>query len=208
MSQLLLTPALTVDIAPLPEKTFIAHYGVTVDQMVALAEEHFIIPNIYYYRDGGWRDYLPHRQLAQFLIRYGRTNTEWIVAYLQARYGFSAVEDECTEYFRSVPLSAAEQTEVLAACYGRIKTWDRFAAAYGQRLAYIKVLGGHEFTAVVDWIREQYRRPHARVHAIRLLNASKVLVATETTGAYGGIQTDVPETLAEIRQVVSRLRWK
>ncbi len=206
LSQLLLTPALIVDILPLPSARFVEIYGVDSDQMYALADEGFIIPNIYHYKSDGWRDYLPYPSIVNLLVRYGRPNAEWITAYLEKAYGFARVEERHTEFFNSVDLSSAERDEVIAASHNRVNRWERFAPIYGQRLAYIEVLGGETFAEVVQWIQEQYQHRVGRVKAIQVLNASKHLIATETTAAYGGVATYVPDNLKDISASLAMIR--
>jgi hypothetical protein len=44
---------------------------------------------------------------------------------------------------------------------------------------------------VVHWIRNEYKNGRRREKAIQVVNASKRVIATEITAAYGGTPTDV-----------------
>lgn len=204
--QLLLTPNLIVDILPMSDAPFRNTYGLTPDQMSSLAEEGFIVPNIYQYRNNGWREYAKYPGIARLLASDGRPNTEWITHYLDRQHNFDAARSEATEFFRSIKLTPSEQKAILSACHGRIQVWESFAPAYGHRLAYLRVLGGGSLDSVFEWIQEAYRDSSRRVSAIRLLHAAQLLNATKTTAAYGGYVTDIPEHLADIRASMANLR--
>lgn len=206
IAQLLVTPKLIVDILPLPKPAFVDTYGVDASQMYKLAAEGFIIPNIYHYKNDGWREYLPFQTIAELLSNYGRPNTEWITRYLNSIHNFQDIERRFSDFFREITIPNSEQRAALKAFHCRVDEWERFTSVAGQRLAYIQVLAGPHAINIVEKIQEYYLHPDHRIRALRLLNASKYLLATETTAAFGGCPTDTEEQITDFRMSVTDLQ--
>lgn len=203
--QLLLVPNLIVNIHPLPQREFITTYGVDIDQMNQLADEEFIIPNIYNYINNEWRQYLKYPRIADLLSKYGRANYEWIGQYLEAHYGFKEKKRKYINFFQENIVTNSDIKRINEIAYGNIQSKDQFAKVYGQRLAYIDVLGDGKSALVLDFIKDLYKEKkwRFRSQAIKVLNGSKNWVATETTAAFGGQAINSEEDITEIRMALS-----
>ena len=206
LSQLLLTPKLIVDIWPVPDEQFIKMYGVKHEQMYKLAQKGFLIPNFYHFKADGWRNYIPFSKLAAILADYGRTNTLWIKEYLETICEFSDKEDEYAKFLNTAPLSITDKENLIKITGGRTPNWESFIAAYSQRFAYLDALGGDDLALVVEKIKWWYNNPENCWIAIKALNATKSLVASKTTAAFGGIYRLQPDHLEDIRIVYKKLR--
>lgn len=206
--QLLLTPALIVDILPVPHRQFVEYYGMDATQMLKLAEKGYIIPNFYHFKNNKWRNYAKYPSITKLLANYGRANTLWIKEYLSVRYDFESIENDKTDFFINInnKLGDAEVKQLMEASHGRIEDWASFATVYGQRLAYIHAIGGNKYEGAVKWIEKSFETPGLRVTAITTLNAIKNLIASETTAAYGGQSTDVEENVQDFSASLPYLR--
>lgn len=200
--QLLGTPHLIVDILPIPSREFVHRYGLTLHQMSELAERGHIIPNIYHYKGGAWKEYGKYPAVTKLLIQYGRPNNEWITSYLECKYHFSRSEQEHTQDLLDLRLTKRQQGRAIDATHGRLSTWQAFCSVYGQRLAYIDVLGGDTHKNTVLWIKRNIRNPALCKEAVKVLNASKRLIASETTAAFGGKLIHTPTDLLEIKEAL------
>ncbi len=206
--QLLLTPSLIVDIIPCSAKKFVEYYGMDVTQMRILVERGYIIPNFYHYKNNGWQDYLKFPSVARFLANHGRSNTKWIQDYLEIRHNFEDIENEKIAFFTRInnEVEDREAKQLIEASHGRIVDWETFAGMYGRRLAYLQTLGGNDLEGVVKWIEDSYQVPHLRVTAIRLLNAAKFSLVSETTAAFGGQYTYDEDHVKDFRSSLPYLR--
>ena len=204
-AQLLVTPRLIVDIHPLSPGKFAAYYGVDAAQLTKLAYMGFVVPNFYHYKSEGWQDYLEYPPLVDLLAEFGRVNSEWITRYLSEVTDYRNAERRCSTFFREVRVSESDRESVLNATHRAVTHWDRFPEVYGQRLAYIEVLGGEKLKPVVSAIKDWYRDPGRRIDAVKVLCAAKALIATEVTAAYGGVVTDSEQTLSDVRQAIDTL---
>lgn len=72
LPQLLVTPRLIVNILPMPTSEFSYRYGVTPTQMRRLADEEFVVPNVYYFLLNGWQAYSKYRSLWPLLEHSSR----------------------------------------------------------------------------------------------------------------------------------------
>jgi hypothetical protein len=198
LPQLLATPKLIVDIHPLPTIDFVSLYGLTPRQMTILAEDGFIIPNMYFYKNDGWKKYSQYPEAAELLIAHGRPNSEWISAYLDKQHGFARKEQLNVEMLRRPTVAATERKRIIAACNGRLKDWNTFAPIYGTRLTYIEVLGGEAFRNLVDFIKNDFQIPGRRAEAVHLINSAYFLTAKTMTAAYGAKAAFTPEDIREL----------
>lgn len=188
LPQLLLTPHLLVDMYDDEEEAFAQRYGVTLKQMHQLCEEEFVIPFIYLRKNEAWRSYARVPSLAAIIERFGVPHTDLIEYYLNTKYRFHNVQANAEDFFRSVNVPESEQSAIIAAAHGSLKAdeWDKVPGYFGQRLAYLTVLGSAEAQKTVNRIKDDYCSPATRCTALSILNGAKALIASPVTAAFEG----------------------
>lgn len=190
LPQLLMTPCLIVDILPLPEFEYKRRYGLTIEQLQWLIDGGFVIPNIYYYFDDGWREYSKFEFLWPILLhKFSRINAEWIATFFD-KQRFSNKKLTAEKFFAEEisKVTNEEVSEILAGMRRAIPSVDRLPAVCGHQLAYLEVSKDWNFrlAKVLATIRRQWKTSGQRSAAIRLLKAAQGLVIGALTAAYGG----------------------
>ena len=201
LPQLLLTPCLIADLLPLSEKEYESRYGLTFKQFLTLIEEGFIIPNIYYYYNNGWRQYEKYRRLWPILFHGDtRINCEWISAYLDRRFRFSYEKQLAKQFFEKEirHISRSEEKRIIRAMNKTINSINQVPSVCGHQLAYLQTLGrtNPRMEYVTSRISELWKERGKRASAIQLLKAAQGLVVGPLTGAYGG-KAHIPSYLYE-----------
>lgn len=210
LPQLLLTPKLIVDILPLPESEYIYRYGVSFKQLLSLTEEGFIIPNIYYYYNEGWKEYAHIKKLWPILFhKASRINAEWISGYLDKRHRFSSHKKSLQIFFESElnKISNSEQKRILRATDGAVDKIVRIPEVFGHRMAYLVTLGksNPRMQSVVDRIQELWKSRGSRHKAIKLIQAAQGLTIGALTAAYGGKSYITNLQYERLHEYVSRI---
>lgn len=191
LPQLILTPHLIVDVLPVSPQEFSYRYGVTEEQFRALVDSGFVIPNLYYYYNNGWREYGRRRKLWNIALHdSARINAIWITSYLNTICDFSRHLIDAEEFLRRQlhSFTRHERREVELAMGGHVPSVDGLPRVFGQRLAYLEVLGEDTaaFRLLLDAIRRYWTTPGKRADALRILTPAKALFASRITAAYGG----------------------
>ncbi len=188
LPQLLLTPALIVDMYDDNERDFVSRFGVTTAQFRMLAEEQFVVPMIYLSKGDAWRRYAKHAEVAGIIAAHGRPHNDIVQFYLQKKYRFSEQYEKQTAFFRTVPLTPEDIDAVIKSTHGSLRRDEeaKIPEYLGQRLAYIASLGDASVQSAVLTVRDMYATPGLRASALALLNGAKTLVATKVTAAFGG----------------------
>lgn len=190
LSQLLVTPRLIVNIVPLPPQKFAQRYGVTSAQLHELIAHGFVIPSIYHYYNNGWHDYAKHRHLWPILEHPAtRINGKWISAYLDRYFRFSRVREKTQALFQDTLPSGIDEVGLLKAIGQPEGSMEGLFAKCGQQLAYLETLG-IKMNPRLDKINQKIKRLWAeagrQVEAANLLKATKDIVLSDVTAAFGG----------------------